>query len=386
MLKLRRETVVTLRLEAAAESQGHDGDILACTYLPDSSGVLSAGWDGHLRLWDAGRGESVESCPVYDKPVSACTVSPDGQQWLVGTMDGLLAQWDARSRAQLSIFLAHTRPIATLVYSPDGQQLASASWDRNVSLWQIGSNSKLHGSSLGHHEDIVAGCRFTPDGKRLVSWSYDATAIVWDLAQRRQVQKLHAHEDRLTAGTISPDGKWFVAGARNGEVFLWDLAYGQKVNSLPLGAEIRGCYFLLDTETLVVVGAQGRLTLHQLPTLQICDEVETRLPVQAVDLSPSGAQLALGTTEGKVFFVSLDGFDSLPLAVTAVHTFKLESTLMQRLLGQKRAVPFYQCVCPACRAFIEVAEKQKTQPSACPRCRRAIRICAVTEAPQTVMA
>ena len=137
----------SLRLEDAACLGGHEGDVLACAYTPDSSCLLSAGWDGKLQLWDAAQGAFVDQIPVSDKPLSACTVSPDGKFWLVGTMDGLLARWDAHVRHQLSIFLAHTRPISALVFSPDGQQLASSSWDRNVSLWNL--DRSFEGKPLG---------------------------------------------------------------------------------------------------------------------------------------------------------------------------------------------------------------------------------------------
>jgi WD40 repeat protein len=349
---------------------------LACAFSPDGIGALSVGWDGTMRLWDATRGLAHEEYPVSNKPLSACAVSPDGRSWLVANMEGMLAHWDAPTRQQTSVFLAHTRPVSALVFAPDGQLLASASWDRHVTLW---NPDKFEGRSLGSHDDIVSGCRFTPDGKRLVSWSYDSTAAIWDVAQKRLVARLTGHDDRITAGGVSPDGNWLLTGARNGELRLWELQHGQPINSVPLPAEVRACLFLLDAESVVVVDANGRLTLHQVPSLQVIDELGTFFSVQAATRSPSGGQIALACTDGQVRFVALDGFDNSPLAVTATQSMRTSATVFQRLFGRRRVHAIYNCVCPACRTPFEVALRDGNRAHPCPRCRRSVRICAVTE-------
>ena len=63
---------------------GHEGDIFACAFSPDSNFVLTSGWDGFLKLWDVRLGTSVSGFRADGRPLSACAVSPDGQQWLSG--------------------------------------------------------------------------------------------------------------------------------------------------------------------------------------------------------------------------------------------------------------------------------------------------------------
>src|SRR5215471_3745641 len=97
--------------------------------------VLSAGWDGYLRLWETTTGAHVTGFQITSKPVSSCAVSPDGKQWLSGTLEGMLGRWDALTHQQSSTFLAHTRPISGMAFSADGRILATASWDRSIILW-----------------------------------------------------------------------------------------------------------------------------------------------------------------------------------------------------------------------------------------------------------
>src|SRR5262245_45757265 len=77
--------VTTLRLVHALESEKHDGEAFACTYSPDGGFVVSAGWDGHLRLWEVSSGTHLSSLRAGMKPLSACTTTPDGKRWVAGT-------------------------------------------------------------------------------------------------------------------------------------------------------------------------------------------------------------------------------------------------------------------------------------------------------------
>jgi WD40 repeat protein len=375
--------VTTFRLLGTSPSgAGHNGDVFACAFSPDSALVLSSGWDGFLKLWDVQLAAPVAGFQADARPVSACAISPEGEHWLSGSMDGLLGKWEAKSQSQVSLFLAHTRPISALRFSPDGKLLATASWDRSVILWP--TDRLGQGRPLGTHEDIVAGCAFLPAGRRLVSWSYDGTAGIWDVVRPRLLARLEGHSDRVTAGAVSPDARWIVTGSRDGQVKLWELPQGRPAAAAALRGEVRACLFLLDAESLVAVDAAGRLTLHGLPDLQVRSELHTGLPVQCAELSPSGAVLALGCTDGRVCFAAVEGFDQAPLAVTATQTLRQSSGVLRRLLGRPRSQPVYLCTCPACRLSFELPGTAPNQPASCPGCQRRVRVCVVTPAAETV--
>jgi WD40 repeat protein len=347
------------------------GEIFACDYTPDEGFVLTAGWDGTLRLWDAARGAKVHEIHVGSKPLSACAVMPDGTRWVSGSMDGMLAQWEPASQQRLSIFLAHTRPISAIVFSSDGNA-ATASWDGQVIVWTIGQ--QWEGRPLVGHRDIVSGCRFTPDGKSVVSWSYDGSLRLWELARNRCLAELRGHNDRITAGGMCPNGKWLSSGARNGVLKLWSLETGMEVKSATLESEIRACLFPLDGESLITVESNGRVALHSVPDLELLAELATRLAVQCADITPSGSQLALGCGDGQVRFAALEGYDHVPLLVTPTQTSRLQATLLQRLFGKSRVIFAYECTCPVCRQSFELPGTSPGQTAPCPYCRRHLRI------------
>jgi WD40 repeat protein len=337
--------------------------------------VLSAGWDGYLRLWEATTGAHVTEFQVSSKPVSSCAISPDGKQWLSGTLEGMLARWDALTHDEVSNFLAHTRPMSAIVFGVDGRLLATASWDRSIILWNAARERE--GRTLTGHTDIVAGCRFTPDGRLLVSWSYDGTLRTWDVSRARLLSTLTGHVDRILSGGVSPDSRWAASGSRDGMLKLWDLVTGKESASANQFEEIRGCLFLLDGKHLITVDAPGILRMYSVPDLKPEGELPAQVKIQCAELAHSGAVVALGGADGRVYIVALEGFDSSPLVVTASQINRRTQTTLQKLIGKSQVKQAYICRCPVCRQSFELTGSVPTHEVACPSCRRTLLISAV---------
>jgi WD40 repeat protein len=361
-------------MAASPPMEKHDGEALACAYTSDGALVLSAGWDGHLRLWEASSGASLTSVRVSPKPLSACAVTPDGRQWVAGSMEGLLTFWDAHTHKLLTQYAGHTRPVSAIRFSPEGRVMATASWDRTVSL--ADPAQERDGQTFTVHADIVGGCCFLPDGAALLTWSHDGTLRLWDIETSETSENtgtLTGHRDRVTAAAVSPDGRWAASGSRLGEVILWDLEAKQGVANLEGPTEVRGCFFLLDGTSLLVVDAEGRLTLLSVPELGLQSQLASRCPVQCGELAPWGGQVALGCSDGQVRFVAVEGLEDQPLVVTAKRTTRRTASRWQRLFGRSQETCVFECTCPTCRRPVEQREKLPSEPTPCPHCRRPLR-------------
>jgi WD40 repeat protein len=365
--------VLTLRLLSADRNAGHhEGEISCCAYTPNNRAVLTGGWDGWLRAWDADSGAALASLQAATRPVTACAVSPDGKEWLAGTLEGVLARWDADSKKPLSKFVAHPRPISAIHFTAAGPGLATAAWDGKVVVRDRADGQER--KTLTGHSDIVAGCRFAPDGRSLVSWSHDGSLRLWDVKRGKTQKTLGGHADRVVAGAVSPDGNWAASGSRDGVLKLWELQSGAQRGTTGMGGEIRACFFLLDGETLAVVEATGRLRLYGLPNLTLVTELATGLAVQCAELSPSGGQIALGCHDGTVQRAGIEGFDHTPLAVTVTQAGRRTATVLQRFFGRSRWIAVNQFVCPACRHPFELPAQEPRVPTPCPNCRRSLRV------------
>jgi hypothetical protein len=362
----------TLQLLPGSAGEGHQGEVFACAYTPDGAFVLSAGWDGCLRLWDAAGGAAVTCLQAASKAVSACAVAPDGSAWFSGCMEGLFSAWDPISHQLKNRFVAHIRPISAICFSPEGKHLATASWDRQVCIRP--ANREREGRTLSGHTDIVAGCRFTPDGRQVLSWSHDATLRLWDAELGRCTATLKGHRDRVVWASLSADGLWAASASRDGHLKLWDLQTQAEAAGVKLG-ELRACFFLLDAASLVTVDAQGWMLLLSVPGLEVQAELGVGASVLCGELAPSGAQLVLGGEDGRLHFVGVEGLEEVPLVVTATRSLRPAPSVLGRLLGKPKRVHAYQYTCPTCRHAAEMAAPSR-DAFACPKCGRPLRLSA----------
>jgi WD40 repeat protein len=346
--------------------------VYSTAFTPDGAYLLSGGWDGVLRLWDCRSACTLTSLPANPKPLSACATSPDGQYWLAGTMEGLLTVWDGVSHQMLSSHVAHTRPISGIAYSPNGEILATASWDRQVILRP--ADSLREGKILGMHQDIVGGCSFSLEGDVLFSWSYDASIKVWDVELQRERTCLTGHTDRITAFSLSPDGRMALSGSRDCSLRLWDLEQMVELATVNIGAEVRGCYFLLDGESVLVVDSVGRMFLMTAPGFEVLTHLQTPFKTLSGALSPTGLQLALGGEDGMVYFLDIESQENAVFVVQATCTETEEkSGMFGRLFGGTRTSRRYRYTCPSCRFEIQTTVLP-VLPSECPCCGRVLRV------------
>jgi WD40 repeat protein len=362
-----------LQMRDGGSAEGHGGEVFSCLYTRDGAFLLSAGWDGSLRLWVAENGQAVTALPASTKPLSCCALSPDGTTWLAGSMDGVLSAWDAVSHQPKWNFIAHIRPLSAIQYSPDSRYLATASWDRKLMLRRAGNESE--GRPLNGHHDIVSGCRWLPDGKQLLSWSHDGTLRLWDAETGRGLACLQGHADRITAACLSDDGQWAVSGGCDGVVKLWDVQRRAEVRSVQQNAEVRGCWCLRDNSSVLTINADGWMVLWSLPDFEVQSELASDLRPLCGDLSPSGSEVVLGTESGQLHFLAIDGVAEKPLQTTATPLFKPKTGVITRFLGKPKIDRSYQYSCPSCGHAAET-ESLPRDAVRCSKCNRLLRVCA----------
>jgi WD40 repeat protein len=369
---LGRKAMRTLRLRGATREGGHGGEVFSCVYTSDGSFVLSAGWDGYLRLWMAANATPVTSLHASHKPLSCCALTPDGSAWLSGSMDGVLSWWDAVSHQPRMNFIAHIRPISAIQFSPDGSYLATASWDRKLVLRRVGQEND--GRSLNGHQDIVSGCRWSSDGKLLLSWSHDASLRLWDAETGREVARLPGHADRVSAACLSKAGQWVVSGGRDGAVKLWDLRQRVEVGSIQLRDELFGCWILPDDSSVLTVSVEGRLAWWSLPDFKLQTELAGNFRVMSGDLASSGTELVLGGEDGNLHFVAIEGVEEAPLLVTPTATVrKPKSGVLRRILGKPKTECSYHYTCPVCRHTTEIS-RLPDESIRCVTCNRLLKV------------
>ena len=90
--------------------EGHTSDVTSAAYSPDGKQIVSASFDGTIRLWDAATGAQLH---VLDAEESVWSVafSPDGKEILSGSESGTVSLWDAKTGARIASQKAHSEGI-----------------------------------------------------------------------------------------------------------------------------------------------------------------------------------------------------------------------------------------------------------------------------------
>jgi cytochrome c len=199
---------------ALAQLRGHGGPVRTLAISPDGQNAISGSFDSTAIRWSLARNAAEQVLRFHADAVNAVVLLKDGRAATAGA-DGRIAIWSAGKTQPDIVFEGHTAPIVALAVSPDHATLASASWDHTVRLWPLAGGAPR---VLEGHTQNVNGVAFAPDGRSLVSVSYDLSARIWSLAGTASPTVVTLPSP-LNAVATGSNGE-IVAGAADGKVYF----------------------------------------------------------------------------------------------------------------------------------------------------------------------
>ncbi|MDO8398152.1 MAG: c-type cytochrome [Bradyrhizobium sp.] len=199
---------------ASAQLRGHGGPVRALAISPDGQTALTGSFDSTAIRWSLARNAAEQVLRFHADAVNAVVLLRDGRAATAGA-DGRIAIWTAGKAEPDAVLEGHEAPIAALAVSPDGATLASASWDRTVRLWPLAGGPAR---ALEGHTQNVNGVAFSPDGRTLVSVSYDLTVRIWPLSGPSAATVVTIPSP-LNAVAIGGDGE-IAAGGADGRIYF----------------------------------------------------------------------------------------------------------------------------------------------------------------------
>lgn len=118
-----------------ARLMGHQKQVNYVTFSPDGLHIASAGWDNHVKLWNARDGKFIATLRGHVGPVYMTCFSPDSRLLVSGSKDCTLKVWDVRTGKLKEDLPGHKDEVYAVDWSPDGTKVGSGGKDKAVRVW-----------------------------------------------------------------------------------------------------------------------------------------------------------------------------------------------------------------------------------------------------------
>ncbi len=273
--KLTGRLTLSLRhLVAPAETP-----LNSVAFLPDGKGILTAGADKIVRLWNPADGAEVRPFPGHTGAVTSVAVTHDGMKVVAGSADKTVRIWKTEDAAVVAT-LTQTSAVRALALSANGSRLAVTGDDALVRIWDMATGQSLQ--RFAGHEGVVGAVSFTNDAASFVTGGGDKSANVWTIAAQRvvvggegpvkqtafvgdgsrfaavvgnaalvrvwnqaddEVTDLTAGEMPLSGLAVHPDGSLIAAGSADKKFYQWMLADGEQATAIETPAAVERLAF-----------------------------------------------------------------------------------------------------------------------------------------------
>ncbi|KAL1963512.1 hypothetical protein VTN77DRAFT_8093 [Rasamsonia byssochlamydoides] len=115
---------------------GHQKEVNHVTFSPDGAYIASAGFDNHVKLWNARDGKFITTLRGHVGAVYQCCFSADSRLLVSSSKDTTLKVWDVRTGKLAMDLPGHKDEVYAVDWSPDGERVGSGGRDKAVRIWR----------------------------------------------------------------------------------------------------------------------------------------------------------------------------------------------------------------------------------------------------------
>jgi WD40 repeat protein len=149
--------------------EGHSRPVLAAAFLPGNAGLVTAGVDASLRLWDADTGKPVRTMSNHTLTVHDLSVRPgDGRlpPMIASVSDDRTVRFWQPTLGRLVRFARLTSVPIAVAWAADGGSAAVACKDGKVRV--IDPDTAAETGEYPGLDGVASGITFAPDGGMLI--------------------------------------------------------------------------------------------------------------------------------------------------------------------------------------------------------------------------
>ncbi|HEY0170011.1 MAG TPA: hypothetical protein VGB98_03090 [Pyrinomonadaceae bacterium] len=195
-------------------------------WSPDGRTLASVGYNGIIRLWDAGVWELRNKLGGHNSFVNSVAWSPDGSALAFGDYGGTVGVWDAETGRLRATYGKHGGQGNSIAWSPDGRMIASAGDDKAVRLWDVNTREPRGGAES--FKGQVNSVAWSPkNDQTLASAGGDGVVSLWHIRPEVSLNHFGSHAGPVNCVVWSPDGETLASAGEDGTIKLWNAKTGQ---------------------------------------------------------------------------------------------------------------------------------------------------------------
>ena len=123
-------------LKPIARLLGHQKQVNHVTFSPNGQLIASAGFDNHVKLWNASDGKFLHSLRAHVGPVYMTSFSADSRLLVSASKDTTLKVWDVATGKMKEDLIGHRDEVFAVDWAPDGGRVGSGGKDKAVRIWR----------------------------------------------------------------------------------------------------------------------------------------------------------------------------------------------------------------------------------------------------------
>lgn len=208
-----------------------------CTF--SNQGLLSAGTDGKVLLWNVRDARPLATLLQVEVPITSIAISNSMNLFVSGATDGRIHIRSVRCGASRgpSVEVPGGAGSITVAFSPTGTIVASGDCQGIAAAWDVESGRCMWTNNLNSprrprdSQPALSASVFSPDGRLLLTGAHDGSVNLYDLANCEEpiIRTFAVHPNSVHAIAFAPNGRWFISACADGVVRLWDPRFTSRV-------------------------------------------------------------------------------------------------------------------------------------------------------------
>lgn len=285
--------------EASQVLECHADSVSSIAVL-DARRVVSASWDGTLRIWDLASGNHLKTLEGHISHVTSVAV-PGADRLVSASWDQSLLVWDLRTGRILQTLQGHTRDIESVAVL-DAKRVVSASRDKTLRVWNLESGETLQ-TFQGHTGNVNSVAVI--NANRMVSGSEDHTLRLWDLESGELLQILQGHTSSVNSVAVL-DPERVASASFDQTLRVWSVVSGRILQILKGHTGGVNSVAVLGADRLVSASNDHSIRVWDLPSGRSIAAFHLDAPVTAVAVVTGSPQLVVaGDARGHVHVFEL---------------------------------------------------------------------------------